>query len=235
MPARVRKEDGGVAHDFVNGPTWSSDDAIGDDAVTADAAVGRLDSDHAAKGCRLANRSSGVGAERGQAFVGRDGRSGSAGRSAGDALEVVADWWSAPKAEFSVEEPIANSSMLALPTKTAPSARRRCDHGRVEGRDEIFENSRRAGRANATGRVDVLDAEWNPAQRGAFPDVRGARRRRAPARSLRFSVTVMKRMQLRLDRSDSIEACAGEFARGNLARAKFRRCASAIVSLFRSV
>src|SRR5215469_4032543 len=30
-----------------------------------------------------------------------------------------------PKAEFSVEEPIANSSRLALPTKTAPSARRR--------------------------------------------------------------------------------------------------------------
>src|ERR1700680_4793364 len=31
----------------------------------------------------------------------------------------------APKAEFSVDEPIANSSMLALPTKTAPLARSR--------------------------------------------------------------------------------------------------------------
>src|SRR5580693_8877987 len=28
-----------------------------------------------------------------------------------------------PKAEFSVEDPIANSSRLALPTKTAPAAR----------------------------------------------------------------------------------------------------------------
>src|SRR5579864_857434 len=28
-----------------------------------------------------------------------------------------------PNAEFSVDEPIANSSMLALPTNTAPSAR----------------------------------------------------------------------------------------------------------------
>src|SRR5271169_2528807 len=31
----------------------------------------------------------------------------------------------APNAEFSVDEPIANSSMLVLPTKIAPSARRR--------------------------------------------------------------------------------------------------------------
>src|ERR1700722_13813925 len=30
-----------------------------------------------------------------------------------------------PNAEFSVEEPIANSSMLVLPTKIAPSARNR--------------------------------------------------------------------------------------------------------------
>ena len=31
----------------------------------------------------------------------------------------------APKAEFSVEEPIANSSRFVLPRKTAPAARRR--------------------------------------------------------------------------------------------------------------
>ena len=30
-----------------------------------------------------------------------------------------------PKAEFSVEEPMANSSRLVLPTTTAPAARRR--------------------------------------------------------------------------------------------------------------
>ena len=31
-----------------------------------------------------------------------------------------------PKAEFSVDEPMANSSRLVLPTTTAPAALRRC-------------------------------------------------------------------------------------------------------------
>ena len=38
-----------------------------------------------------------------------------------------------PKAEFSVDEPMANSSMLVLPMKTAPAAASRRDHGGVIG------------------------------------------------------------------------------------------------------
>ncbi len=35
--------------------------------------------------------------------------------------------WLGPNAEFSVEEPIANSSMLALPSTITPAARSRAD------------------------------------------------------------------------------------------------------------
>ena len=93
----------------------------GDEAVPRDRAVGRLDSDDAAERGGLADRAAGVGAERratrtpprpprpNRPTSRRAPGVGSRGLRVG------------PNAEFSVDEPIANSSRLVLPTITAPA------------------------------------------------------------------------------------------------------------------
>ena len=97
----------------------------GDEAVAADPAVGRLHPDDPAERGRLADRAAGV-ACRWTAARGtrpprppspRDEPPGTRSRSQG--FDV------GPKAEFSVDEPIANSSMFVLPRMTAPASRRR--------------------------------------------------------------------------------------------------------------
>ena len=46
-----------------------------------------------------------------------------------------------PNAEFSVDDPIANSSQLVLPTMTAPAGSSRDDGGRVVRGDVVLEDA----------------------------------------------------------------------------------------------
>ena len=95
-----------------------------DQAVARDAAVGRLEPDDAAERGRLADRAAGVGAER-------ERHQPAATAAAEPPLDPPGDAIGAhglrvgPNAEFSVDEPIANSSQLVLPMMTAPAASRR--------------------------------------------------------------------------------------------------------------
>ena len=86
--------------------------------------VGGLDPDHAAQRSGLADRAARV---RAQGDRGEPGCHG--GRDPPDdppGTRVVSCGLSVgPKAEFSVDEPMANSSMLVLPTATAPAAANR--------------------------------------------------------------------------------------------------------------
>ena len=91
-------------------------------AVARDAAVGRLEADDAAERRGLADRSAGVGAERERHHAAPRPRPPirrSIRRASDRAPTGCA---SAPNAEFSVDEPIANSSQFVLPTMTAPAA-----------------------------------------------------------------------------------------------------------------
>ena len=74
---------------------------------------------------RLADRAAGVGPDGERHLVRRHGRRGAARGPARHPVQVpgVARW--ARSAECSVDEPIANSSMLVLPRITAPASRRR--------------------------------------------------------------------------------------------------------------
>ena len=104
----------------------------GDEAVAADAAVGRLQADDAAERGRLPDGAAGVGAER----HGRQPAATAAAeppdeppgtRAGSQGLRVGL------YALFSVDEPIANSSMFVLPTSTAPAASRRATAVAVNG------------------------------------------------------------------------------------------------------
>ena len=69
------------------------------------------------------------------------------------------------KAEFSVDEPIANSSMFALPTMTAPGVEQALRHEGVVRRHEVLQHARAAGRAHALRADDVLDADGDAGER----------------------------------------------------------------------
>ena len=90
--------------------------------------------------------------------------------------------WHGPNALFSLDEPIANSSMLSLPTTTAPARLEPLHDRRVVRRDEALEDPRRAGRLDALREEDVLqrdrDAVEGRAPRALAPRARRPRRRR---------------------------------------------------------
>ena len=145
-----------------------------DQAVARHRAVRRLHPDDAAQRRGLADRAAGVGAERRAARTRprprppnrRSTRRAPATRRAGCA--------SAPNAEFSVDDPIANSSRFVLPTITAPAARSRVHDGRVVRRPPAFEDRRRARRRDAARAEVVLDRDGHAGER---PGVLAARDR----------------------------------------------------------
>ena len=69
-----------------------------------------------------------------------------------------------PKAEFSVEEPMANSSRLVLPTITAPARRQALHDGGVVGGQPAIEDPGRAGRRHTPGAQVVLERDGHPGQ-----------------------------------------------------------------------
>ena len=60
---------------------------------------------------------------------------------------------------------MANSSMLVLPTTTAPASRETVDHGGVVGRSPTLEDAGRAGGGDAPGAEVVLQGHRHPGQR----------------------------------------------------------------------
>ena len=87
----------------------------GDETEAAHATVGRLHADDAAERGRLAHRAAGLRAERDADDARRDRGGRAARRAAGHARRVRSDFCVGPYALFSVDEPIANSSMFVLP------------------------------------------------------------------------------------------------------------------------
>ena len=98
-----------------------------DQAVARDAAVGRLHADDAAERGGLADRAAGVGAQRQRREPAATAAAEPPLRSAGHARACPTGCGSAPNAEFSVDEPMANSSMLVLPSETRPGRSGRVD------------------------------------------------------------------------------------------------------------
>ena len=80
-----------------------------------------------------------------------------------------------PKAEVMFDEPMANSSRLALPRNTAPSRSRLRGDGAFVGRHEGAEDRAAGGGAHALGAEQILDGQRN-AGRAARPRPRASAR-----------------------------------------------------------
>ena len=79
---------------------------------------------------------------------------------------------------------MANSSMLAFPSMTAPAALQLRHHGGVVGRDEIVEHARPAARAHPVGAENILmnegDTQQRPPLAGGQPPIRRGGGRERP-------------------------------------------------------
>ena len=124
-PASTAQDVPGLAHGARHRADLVERRSVRDEPVARDAAVRRLDADDAAERRRLTNRAAGVGAERHRHRAGRDQRRRAAARAARRAGLRPRGCAPAPNAEFSLDDPIANSSQLVLATMTAPAASRR--------------------------------------------------------------------------------------------------------------
>ena len=107
-----------------NGPIWSRLRRERHQAVAGDRAVGGLHPDHAAERRGLTDRAAGVGAEPN----GAKPAATAAALPPRDRPDAAVSWGLSvgPNAEFSVDEPIANSSRFVLPTAIAPALSSRC-------------------------------------------------------------------------------------------------------------
>ena len=96
------------------------------------------------------------------------------------------------KALFSVDEPIANSSMFVLPITIAPARFEPRHRGGREGRPVALEDARAAGRREALDVEDVLDRDGDAGQGRSRPargeccvEPRGPGRERGPSSTSR--------------------------------------------------
>ena len=163
----------------------------GDHAVPGHPAVGRLGADGAGDRGRLPDRPAGIGADRQRRLErGQRGRRTAAG-AAGDPVRSHG-LWVGPYAEFSVDEPIANSSMLVLPRMTIAGLRPSCGDGGVVRRDPALAgSSSRPSPARPGLHDDVLERQRHAGQRrgGRFAARPGRRRPAARPRSARSPET----------------------------------------------
>ena len=120
-----------------------------------------------------------------------------------------------PKAECSVDEPIANSSQFVLPTITAPAALESLDDGGGVGRDVMFEHPRSGGGLHAGGADVVLqrdgDAEQGRVGRALTVEALGGRQRS-------LVVNVQEGVEARVQSRDPIEGRAADLDRRRLSR-----------------
>ena len=112
-----------------------------------------------------------------------------------------------PKAEFSLEEPIANSSMFVLPSTGAPASIRRRDSGGGVGRPVALEDPRPRRGRHALGAEDVLDGDRDASRAAARP--------RSPARVL---VAVPPQVRVQLVPGGSLRPGLDRLVRREIAR-----------------
>ena len=113
-----------------------------DDAVARDGAVGRPQPDEPAERGGLLDRPAGVGPERPRREAPGDRGRRAAGRAAGHARRDPTGCAIGPYAEFSVDEPMANSSMFVLPSSGQPGVLAARGDRRVEDGDVALEDLR---------------------------------------------------------------------------------------------
>ena len=150
-----------------NGPGLVEARRERDEAVARAHAVGRLQAADAGQRRRLADRAAGVGAGAAR-HEPRGDRRRRCRRSCRRARSRCSTGFlTGPKYEVSFDEPIANSSMLVLPTSTVPARARPLDDVRVVRRDEVREHPRAAGRAQPGGHQHVLVRDRDAGERAA--------------------------------------------------------------------
>src|SRR5262249_24829773 len=120
VPRHRGEQDGAIAHRARERPRLIERGRIGHDAPARAAPIGRLDADDAGEGRRLADGAAGI-RPRGAAAEAPEEPPGTSGvfapfRRHG---EIVG-----PNTEVSFDDPMANSSLLSLPSITAPSRQR---------------------------------------------------------------------------------------------------------------
>ena len=183
-----------------------------DHAVARAHAVGRLDAGDAGEARRLADRAAGVGAGGGRREARGDRRGRAARRAARHARRVPRVLAPAPKAEFSFDEPIANSSQLSLPSVTMPAAaealRRRSRRTGCGSRRAS--SSRRWCGSRAVTKMSLC-AIGTPSSGAGVAGARCARRRRAPAPASASASTREEGVQRR--------SCAAQRGRADAASA----------------
>ena len=143
MSGHRLQQDGGIAHRARERACLVERGSIRDDAPARAAPIGRLDADNAGEGSGLADRAAGIGSGRAETKTGGHRRCRPAGRSARNerlysTLYAAKAEIDGPKQEVSFDEPMANSSLLSLPSSTAPSRQRLAADGGFIGRHEIF-------------------------------------------------------------------------------------------------
>jgi hypothetical protein len=114
------------------------------------------------------------------------------------------------KAEFSVDEPMANSSMFALPRMMAPARLSLVDAVRVVDRHEALQDFGSAGRRHADRGQDVLDDDGHAPQGPLC------------VRALRVHV-------LAWARASSPATCSRASSRGSVAAMRSRQEATAVL------
>ena len=147
------------------GPTWSSEEPKGNHAVAAHGAVRGLHAHHAAEACRLADGATRVGARRGMvtspaATAAAEPPEGAAGH----ALRCPRGCSCGGRQKDSVDEPNANSSILALPMGVAPASSMRRTHVAVKVDSVVLEHLGGAGRARAHQVHVVLEGHGHAGQ-----------------------------------------------------------------------
>ena len=111
------EQQGGVGDGGGEGPDLVERRGEGDEPVAGDQAVGGLQPHHAAEGGRLADRAAGIGAQGDRGEAGGDRRPFPPLEPPGTRLRS----WGfrvGPNAEFSVDEPMANSSSWSSPRRS---------------------------------------------------------------------------------------------------------------------
>ena len=130
-----------------------------------------------------------------------------------------------PKNELSFDEPMANSSLLVLPSITAPSRQSCAVTVELVGRHEIVEDVRAGGGAHVLGREHVLDRERDAFERARIAGLAAARRPPSPSRAR--SVRRLQHIGVEGPRAFSIAArCASASSAAENSRLRSRSRAS---------
>ena len=188
----------------------------GDRAVAAHPAVGRLDPDGARDGTGLADRATGVGAERERRFEGGDRGGGTATGPAGDPAEVPRVVRRAVRRELGrrAHRELVHVRLAERHHAGAPELE---DRGGVVRRHPALEDLRPGGRGHVDRAEDVLDGDRHPGERAEVVPGGAARvdRLRDAERVL---VDVQERVHVGVDGGDAVEVGLGGLDARHVAR-----------------